>query len=678
MLPFPLAGTMLCPRLSLRIKCRTTPKGEEMPGPCAPLFSTWTRARGGVALFSGWKTGWKTGNEERPAKETDATRRYKEGQGAMAAPVLLEWMAVAALFVAAWTHVVVAPYSKVEESFSVQAVHDMLAYGLTPAGLAEYDHLHFPGAVPRSFVPPLFLSALCWPLVWLAQPLLRTSADVQLLVRLVLASLYAASLVFFSRCCFPRRSAAAAGTRVAFLAVSAVQFWPLFWAGRTTPNGLAQPAVVVALGLFFRGGGRKGSTRLTALALLTATATVARLELVGLVVPVALLICFVNARPDAAMRALASVLVTGFVSGLLSAATSIVVDTYFWRRSYALAGAFSIDGQRRGPCWPELEAILFNVVEGRSAEWGAEPRSFYLVAALPRLVSLPLVPLFLIALVGVAVDRAGRDRQGTALLLAASHMGVLSLLAHKETRFIAYLSPLLNLVVARAASSLWTGRKTALARVRRALVVVSLALAAAHAGFALWISAQNYPGGAALELLHSTVPAHENVTVHIDVLPAMTGVTRFQSLHLARPPSSLLVISHSRIEDQQWPAWTYDKTEDLDAGAPQWATYTHLVADQPCAAVNSAPGAAGPHFEALVGTGPIEAFERLQRRRPRDILAALRSALGQGSSSPPRAAAAAAAAADVVAALSPVVMQRSEAVWLCQRATAPSSEPLNR
>lgn len=33
-------------------------------------------------------------------------------------------------------------------------------------------------------------------------------------------------------------------------------------------------------------------------------------------------------------------------------------------------------------------------------------------------------------------------------------MGVLSLLAHKETRFIAYLSPLLNLVIARAASSL--------------------------------------------------------------------------------------------------------------------------------------------------------------------------------------------------------------------------------
>lgn len=155
----------------------------------------------------------------------------------------------------------------------------------------------------------------------------------------------------------------------------------------------------------------------------------------------------------------------------------------------------------------------------------------------------------------------------------------------------------------------------------------------------------------------------------------MTGVTRFQSLHLARPPSSLLVIPHSRSEDQQRPAWTYDKTEDLDTGAPQWATYTHLVADRPCTAVNNASGAAGPHFEALAGTGPIEAFERLQRRRPHDVFAALRSALGQESSSPSPAAA---AAAGVVAALSPVVVQRSEAVWLCQRATAPSPEPLDR
>lgn len=189
----------------------------------------------------------------------------------------------------------------------------------------QYDHLQFPGAVPRSFVPPLLLSALCWPLLWLAQPLLRTSADVQLLIRLVLASLYAASLVFFSRCCFPRRAAAAAAsTRVAFLAVSAVQFWPLFWAGRTTPNGLAQPAVVVALGLFFREGERRGNTRLASLALLTATATVARLELVGLVAPVALVLCLADARPGAVMRALASVLVTGFASGLLSAGAFVI------------------------------------------------------------------------------------------------------------------------------------------------------------------------------------------------------------------------------------------------------------------------------------------------------------------------------------------------------------------
>ena len=67
-------------------------------------------------------------------------------------------------------HLYFAPYTKVEESFNIQAIHDILTYGvpwrLSDWGLVKsYDHVTFPGSVPRTFVGPLALAGTAWPLL---------------------------------------------------------------------------------------------------------------------------------------------------------------------------------------------------------------------------------------------------------------------------------------------------------------------------------------------------------------------------------------------------------------------------------------------------------------------------------------------------------------------------------
>lgn len=61
-----------------------------------------------------------------------------------------------------------APYTKVEESFNIQAIHDILTNGVPLGNVAEvfnarFDHFSFPGSVPRTFVGAVILSGIVQP-----------------------------------------------------------------------------------------------------------------------------------------------------------------------------------------------------------------------------------------------------------------------------------------------------------------------------------------------------------------------------------------------------------------------------------------------------------------------------------------------------------------------------------
>ncbi|GKT83605.1 alg9-like mannosyltransferase [Colletotrichum tofieldiae] len=96
-------------------------------------------------------------------------------------------------------HLLLAPDTKVEESFNIQAAHDVLVYGTPTHDVAArlratYDHFDFPGAVPRTFVGPVLLAGLGGPVVNLVG-----FRHAQLVVRAFLGLANAAALLVFAR-----------------------------------------------------------------------------------------------------------------------------------------------------------------------------------------------------------------------------------------------------------------------------------------------------------------------------------------------------------------------------------------------------------------------------------------------------------------------------------------------
>lgn len=420
------------------------------------------------------------------------------------------------LLTAAMTaYTLAAPYTKVEESFNMQATHDLLAQ---PRALSDFDHLSFPGVVPRSFIPPAALAA--------ATSVLRASASAlsapppappleQLLARWALGVLGVVSLAVL------RRAVAARYTREAatyFALVVLSQFHLLFYMSRTLPNTFALVLTNVALAKLLHPRG----SYYHSIAILAVATALLRSELS------VLMFMTIVTQPLTSPVPLGPYFLPrtvryGLGAAVITAAASIAVDSIFWRRL----------------CYPELEVFYYNAVLGKSSNWGIQPALWYFTSALPRALggALPL------AVVGAAAHP--RD-VAPALLPAALFVAAYSFLPHKELRFIFYALPPAN-IAAAVGLDVMRRRAFRLFRKRRqpGLVLALAAAAAACLGgsavltaASLAASVANYPGGAALSALQARElqrPCEsgwagrvlEVNRLHIDVAAAMSGVTRF-------------------------------------------------------------------------------------------------------------------------------------------------------
>ncbi|KAL2175976.1 glycosyltransferase family 22 protein [Thermothelomyces heterothallicus CBS 202.75] len=413
-------------------------------------------------------------------------------------------------------HLVVAPYTKVEESFNIQAAHDVLVYGTPTSDVYQrlsrtYDHFTFPGAVPRTFVGPVLLAGLAQPIIALVG-----FQHAQFVVRAILGLFNAACLLVFAQ---NLRRAYGAGTARWYLLLQASQFHVIFYASRTLPNMFAFGLTTLAFAFLLP---HPTNPKLTvyrqriSIALLVFAATIFRAEVALLLATTVLHQLLIPAL------ALERVLFPFAVSFLTALAVSVPIDTYFW--------------QAPRPLWPELSAFLFNVVRGGASGWGVSPWHWYATSALPRLLLNPLA--YAVLLPRALADPALRRAASRLAAPAAAFVALYSAQPHKETRFVLYAVPPLTAAAALAASALFRRRrKSPLAALVAAGLVASVLASFAASTAMLAVSALNYPGGEALAFLRRSVAesagppddtaAPAVVSVHADVLACMTGVTLF-------------------------------------------------------------------------------------------------------------------------------------------------------
>ena len=476
-----------------------------------------------------------------PAPPTSPPRRRRAAPTAdpRGPPAIVDGWTLALAFTVL-AHVAAAPFTKVEESFGMQAAHDLLFHGV--ASVDAFDHVAFPGVVPRSFAGPAATAVLAAPFVMALRVTHLSKLAAGVAVRCALASLGVASLCRL-RGATARVHGKTAG--VLLFALACVQFHLPFYLSRPLPNTYA----LIVTSLATADWVDASSPRRT-IALLAATTALLRCDV--------LLLAGVLGLQMLATRAVGvrEAMATALMAGGAAATASVLVDSYFWRR----------------PLWPEGAVFWFNTAENRSAEWGTSPWHWYATSALPRALLGGAPGVALAATPSPPAARA-------AVTMAAAFTALYSFLPHKELRFLLPVLPLFNVAAAAGLGALW--RRGGLAA--RAFVVGLLAAsAAATAGFVAAASV-NYPGGVALMRLHelaSTDALHHPHAwpprVHVGVLPAMTGVTRF---------------------GEQGAPWTYSKEEGLPDAALAARGFTHALSASPSLpgfyAVEAVPGYAG-------------------------------------------------------------------------------------
>ena len=324
-----------------------------------------------------------------------------------------------------------APFTKVEESFNMQAMHDLL-YAPT---IHDYDHQQFPGIVPRTFVGACVVAGLASPFVrvidwWrlngdavtekgptTSLPALRrlvpgdgghttqtasVVADVfaaSLICRMILGVLVAASIAYLGwgldavvaqkhrrRGGISKAAGQSSDTQLASDDAGPEHDDDSLREREALADGTLSSSAWLGLLLACCSphtmyyATRPLPNTYALVALNVAVGCFFRghaypaLAVLGVAIAIVRGDLLVFVAPFGLLLVatrwvtLFNGLLVGIASVLLGILVSVAVDSYFWQRWI----------------WPEGVVLLFNTVQNKSHEWGTEPPLWYFLSALPR------------------------------------------------------------------------------------------------------------------------------------------------------------------------------------------------------------------------------------------------------------------------------------------------------
>lgn len=460
------------------------------------------------------------------------------------------------------------PYSKVEESFNLQATHDLYYYGIWPAvrshwaGLSNddssvlYDHLKYPGVVPRTFVGPLIISTILKALSAVLRPFINLDHH-----PLALESLARGVLLIFNLFALFRLAHAAEeklehSSKRRYLGVymcliTASQFHIPYYASRMLPNSFALALVMHAYADWFKSNIKRS------IVCMTVATFIFRCDILILLFTFGMTLLI--RREIGIMQGFK----TGIVTVVLSLLMTVPFDSIMWHRLV----------------WPEGEVFLFNAVQNKSIEYGTSPWHWYFSTAIPKglLLSMVLIPF---SFIRISHNRILSFRPGQFdlevlpyFVPVCAFVGLYSFLPHKEIRFIFAVFPMLNVLAAKGMSHIQCAfqmscqEEASRKKDKPVPKLNKLALASMYLGglsaiilsFAasmvfVQVSKLNYPGGQALLLLShqlsNSSDTRNQMSIFIDVASAMTGVSLFGQRYLLQniPKHTKCTISKAGYE----------------------------------------------------------------------------------------------------------------------------------
>lgn len=449
-------------------------------------------------------------------------------------------------------HALISPYTKVEESFNIQAIHDIINFGVYPREnvALNYDHNNFPGPVPRTFVGSLVIAGITKAILSVTTALGVTKLmltgqsqiDVQILVRCVLGFANGLGLMkirdSINKVSLRGRVSKRKGLIGFWYMVMLIsQFHILYYSSRTLPNFIALPLVSHAISKLIVGD-------MSGLIWLAFTGIVFRLEIGLFGVLIAVVSSLFFRQTDLIFNVF--LLTVGTIVGIF---LTLLVDSYFW-------GYWLI---------PELVSFKFNIIDGKSAEWGTEPWIAYFNKYIWQLFRPPII--LLLVLPGLLSDPADDKstvstskvnnknqfeithpaKNSLRILFVSSLIFIftMSFQPHKEWRFIIYVVPILTLLAANGFANISVKWRASLFNKLLILIFMAFILVGMILSIVMgYISSFNYPGGDAVQFVNTYLKEknEQDLLVHMDVASCISGVSKFGEIH-----NELI---------------TYDKTED--------------------------------------------------------------------------------------------------------------------